>query len=89
MRTALAQVTGPADPSSSATGKTMLAQRMVGLLPALTDQEALKVTTVHSVAGLLPAETPLVTGLPFVVPHHTSSLAALIGGGSGRPSPVR
>jgi magnesium chelatase family protein len=69
------------------TGKTMLAQRMVGLLPALTEQEALEVTAVHSVAGLLSAETPLITGPPFVAPHHTSSLAALIGGGSGLAKP--
>jgi magnesium chelatase family protein len=69
------------------TGKTMLAQRMVGLLPALTDQEALEVTAVHSVAGLLAPETPLITAPPFVAPHHTSSLAALVGGGSGLAKP--
>ncbi|MDQ4010679.1 MAG: YifB family Mg chelatase-like AAA ATPase, partial [Actinomycetota bacterium] len=69
------------------TGKTMLAQRMVGLLPALTDQEALEVTAVHSVAGMLAAETPLITAPPFVAPHHTSSLAALVGGGSGLAKP--
>ncbi len=69
------------------TGKTMLAQRMVGLLPALTDQEALEVTAVHSVAGLLTPETPLITAPPFVAPHHTSSVAALVGGGSGLAKP--
>jgi magnesium chelatase family protein len=69
------------------TGKTMLAQRMVGLLPALTDQEALEVTAVHSVAGLLSPETPLITLPPFVAPHHTSSVAALVGGGSGLAKP--
>ncbi|MGH3901165.1 MAG: YifB family Mg chelatase-like AAA ATPase [Pseudonocardiaceae bacterium] len=69
------------------TGKTMLAQRMVGLLPALTDQEALEVTAVHSVAGLLAPETPLITLPPFVAPHHTSSVAALVGGGSGLAKP--
>jgi magnesium chelatase family protein len=69
------------------TGKTMLAQRMVGLLPELTDQEALEVTAVHSVAGLLAPETPLITAPPFIAPHHTSSLAALIGGGSGLAKP--
>jgi magnesium chelatase family protein len=69
------------------TGKTMLAQRMVGLLPALTDQEALEVTAVHSVAGLLTPETPLITMPPFVAPHHTSSVAALVGGGSGLAKP--
>ncbi|MDQ2788766.1 MAG: hypothetical protein DLM60_04305 [Pseudonocardiales bacterium] len=69
------------------TGKTMLAQRMVGLLPALTGQEALEVTAVHSVAGLLSPETPLITVPPFVAPHHTSSVAALVGGGSGLAKP--
>lgn len=69
------------------TGKTMLAQRMVGLLPALTDQQALEVTAVHSVAGLLAPETPLITAPPFVAPHHTSSLAALVGGGPGLAKP--
>jgi magnesium chelatase family protein len=69
------------------TGKTMLAQRMVGLLPVLTDQEALEVTAVHSVAGLLAPDTPLITVPPFIAPHHTSSVAALIGGGSGLAKP--
>jgi magnesium chelatase family protein len=69
------------------TGKTMLAQRMVGLLPALTNSEALEVTAVHSVAGLLAPETPLITVPPFVAPHHTSSVAALVGGGSGLAKP--
>ncbi len=62
------------------TGKTMLAQRMVGLLPALTEREALEVTAVHSVAGLLSPDTPLLTVPPFVAPHHTSSVTALVGG---------
>jgi len=69
------------------TGKTMLAQRMVGLLPPLTDTEALEVTAVHSVAGLLATDTPLITAPPFVAPHHTSSVAALVGGGSGLAKP--
>jgi magnesium chelatase family protein len=69
------------------TGKTMLAQRMVGLLPALTDAEALEVTAVHSVAGLLTPDTPLITMPPFVAPHHTSSVAALVGGGPGLAKP--
>jgi magnesium chelatase family protein len=69
------------------TGKTMLAQRMVGLLPVLTDEEALEVTAVHSVAGLLAPDTPLITVPPFVAPHHTSSVAALVGGGSGVAKP--
>ncbi|WP_422748346.1 YifB family Mg chelatase-like AAA ATPase [Mycobacterium sp. WMMD1722] len=71
-------------------GKTMLAQRLPGLLPPLADDEALEVTAIHSVAGLLTGEAPLLTRPPFVAPHHTSSVAALVGGGSGfaRPGAV-
>ncbi len=68
-------------------GKTMLAQRLPGLLPDLTSSEALEVTAVHSVAGLLSANTPLVTRPPFVAPHHSSSVAALVGGGAGLARP--
>jgi magnesium chelatase family protein len=72
---------------SPGTGKTMLAQRLVGLLPALPSEEALEVTAIHSVAGLLSAESPLVTVPPFVAPHHSTSVAALVGGGSGMARP--
>jgi magnesium chelatase family protein len=68
-------------------GKTMLAQRLPGLLPCLTGDESLEVTAIHSVAGLLSATTPLITRPPFVAPHHTSSVAALVGGGSGMARP--
>jgi magnesium chelatase family protein len=68
-------------------GKTMLAQRLPGLLPKLADEEALEVTGIHSVAGLLTAATPLITRPPFVAPHHTSSVAALVGGGAGMARP--
>lgn len=68
-------------------GKTMLAQRLPGLLPRLTDSEALEVTAIHSVAGLLSGDTPLITRPPFVAPHHSSSVAALVGGGSGMARP--
>jgi magnesium chelatase family protein len=68
-------------------GKTMLAQRLPGLLPPLSDSEALEVTAIHSVAGLLSDTTPLITQPPFVAPHHTSSIAALVGGGSGLARP--
>ena len=68
-------------------GKTMLAQRLPGLLPDLTDAEALEVTAIHSVAGLLSSRTPLVTRPPFIAPHHSSSVAALVGGGSGLARP--
>jgi magnesium chelatase family protein len=68
-------------------GKTMLAQRLPGLLPRLTEEESLQVTAIHSVAGLLSPATPLITRPPFVAPHHTSSVVALIGGGSGMARP--
>lgn len=69
------------------TGKTMLAQRMVGLLPALSAEQALEVTAIHSVAGLLSPDAPLLEHPPFVAPHHSSSVAALVGGGSGLARP--
>ena len=64
-------------------GKTMLAERLPGILPPLVDEEALEVTSVHSVAGLLPPGSPLIRVPPFQAPHHTASMAALVGGGSG------
>ena len=68
-------------------GKTMLARRLPGLLPDLTGAEALEVTAIHSVAGLLSNRTPLITRPPFIAPHHSSSVAALVGGGSGLARP--
>ena len=68
-------------------GKTMLAQRLPGLLPELSHNESLEVTAIHSVAGLLSGDTPLITRAPFVAPHHTSTVAALVGGGSGMARP--
>jgi magnesium chelatase family protein len=68
-------------------GKTMLAQRLPGLLPPLSESESLEVTAIHSVAGLLSGDTPLITTPPFVAPHHSSSVAALVGGGSGTARP--
>jgi magnesium chelatase family protein len=67
-------------------GKTMMARRLPGVLPPLTFDEALQVTAVHSVAGLLPAGAGLLTERPFRAPHHTISNAALVGGGS-QPRP--
>jgi len=70
-------------------GKTMMARRVAGILPALDFDEALEVTTVHSVAGLLRPGTGLLIERPFRAPHHTISHAALIGGGSlPRPGEV-
>lgn len=68
-------------------GKTMLAQRLPGILPQLSEAEALEVTAIHSVAGLLTSERPLITEPPFIAPHHTSSVSALVGGGSGMAKP--
>ncbi|MBK0867473.1 MAG: YifB family Mg chelatase-like AAA ATPase [Saccharopolyspora sp.] len=69
------------------TGKTMLAQRLGGLLPTLSRQEALEVTAIHSVAGELAGAAPLVTDPPFVAPHHSTSIPGLIGGGAGLARP--
>ena len=63
-------------------GKTMMARRLAGILPALTFDEALEVTAIHSVAGLLSTGAGLVQGRPFRAPHHTVSDVALVGGGS-------
>jgi magnesium chelatase family protein len=64
-------------------GKTMLAERLPGLLPPLDEQAALEVTAIHSVAGTLPPGAPLVTRPTFEAPHHSATMAALVGGGSG------
>jgi magnesium chelatase family protein len=69
------------------TGKTMLARRLVGVLPPLTTDEALEVTGIHSVAGRLTASAPMLTAPPMIAPHHSASLAALVGGGSGLARP--
>ena len=63
-------------------GKTMLARRLAGVLPPLSADEALAVTTIHSVAGTLPPGGGLITARPFRAPHHTCSEIALVGGGS-------
>ncbi|PRX48400.1 magnesium chelatase family protein [Prauserella shujinwangii] len=68
-------------------GKTMLARRLPGLLPRLSRAEALEVTAIHSIEGALSPERPLVTVAPFVAPHHTASVAALVGGGTGLAGP--
>jgi magnesium chelatase family protein len=62
-------------------GKTMLARRLPGILPPLALGEAIAVTRVHSVAGLLDSGRPLVTRRPFRAPHHTISAAGMVGGG--------
>lgn len=68
-------------------GKTMLAERLPGLLPALDTAAALEVSSVHSLAGTLPPGQPLITRPPFCAVHHSVSVAAMIGGGSGELRP--
>lgn len=63
-------------------GKTMLAQRLPGLLPDLTYEQSLAVSAVHSVAGVLPNDAPLLVRPPFLDPHHTASAVSIVGGGS-------
>jgi magnesium chelatase family protein len=65
----------------------MLAERLPGLLPPLDEHAALEVTAIHSVAGTLPAEAPLVRRPTFEAPHHSATMASLIGGGSGQIRP--
>jgi magnesium chelatase family protein len=64
-------------------GKTMLAERLPTILPALSTAAAIEVTSIHSVAGYLPPGSGLMTVPPFCAPHHTSSMPAIVGGGSG------
>ncbi|AKT39228.1 YifB family Mg chelatase-like AAA ATPase [Chondromyces crocatus] len=66
-------------------GKTLLSRRLPTVLPPLTFEEALEVTAIHSVAGLLPADKGFIASRPFRAPHHTVSVAGLVGGGD----PVR
>ena len=67
-------------------GKSMLAKRLPSILPELSFEEAIQTTKIHSVAGLLTPEHPLVTTRPFRAPHHTVSSVSLAGGGIGSPS---
>ncbi|MBI2907520.1 MAG: YifB family Mg chelatase-like AAA ATPase [Chloroflexi bacterium] len=62
-------------------GKTMLARSLPTILPSMTSEEALEVTKIYSVSGLLPSDTPLITTRPFRSPHYTISSAGLVGGG--------
>ncbi len=70
-------------------GKTMLAQRLTGILPPMGLKECLEASQVHSVAGTLPPQSPLLRTRPFRAPHHTISGAGLVGGGAvPRPGEV-
>jgi magnesium chelatase family protein len=68
-------------------GKTMLAERLPSILPELDDDAAIEVTALHSIAGLLPPDGRLIRRPPFQAPHHSASMAALVGGGSGIARP--
>jgi magnesium chelatase family protein len=68
-------------------GKTMLAERLPGLLPDLVGDEALEVTSIHSLLGRLAPGRPLLSRPPFCAPHHSATVASLVGGGSGVPTP--
>lgn len=63
-------------------GKTMIAQRLPGILPALTRDQSLEVTAIHSIAGGLSTRSPLASDAPFVAPHHSATRVAMVGGGS-------
>jgi len=65
------------------TGKTMLGRRLPSVLPPLSREEAIEVTRIHSVAGVLHPQQPLVSAAPFRAPHHSASVAAIVGGGPG------
>ena len=65
------------------TGKTMLARRLPSILPPLEPADALEVTRIHSVAGFVSPDRPLIAQPPFRAPHHSASTAAIVGGGSG------
>lgn len=68
-------------------GKTMLARRLPGILPQMSRDESLEVTRIYSIAGHLGEDATLITTPPFRSPHHNTSVAGLIGGGSGLPRP--
>ena len=63
-------------------GKSMLAKRMPTILPQMTHEESIEATKIHSVAGVLPSDTSLITTRPFRAPHHTVSAAGMAGGGT-------
>ncbi|WP_419703235.1 YifB family Mg chelatase-like AAA ATPase [Promicromonospora sp. NFX87] len=68
-------------------GKTMMASRLPGILPDLTEAEAVEVTAVHSVVGSFDPAGGLIRRPPYEDPHHTATVAAVVGGGSGMPRP--
>jgi magnesium chelatase family protein len=75
-------LTGP-----KGSGKTSMAERLVGILPDLLPEEALELTAIHSLAGALEPGDDLLVRPPFFAPHHDASKASLLGGGTGRVRP--
>ena len=69
-------------------GKSLLSERIVTIMPDLTFEEALEITKIHSITGENGVKTGLITKRPFRMPHHTSSPIAIIGGGRN-PKPRR
>lgn len=72
---------------SPGSGKTLMARALISILPPMSLDEAIEVTKIYSVSGQLPKDTPLIRQRPFCSPHHTTSLAGLVGGGAGRVRP--
>ncbi|MGQ4533586.1 YifB family Mg chelatase-like AAA ATPase [Dermabacteraceae bacterium P13115] len=68
-------------------GKSMIAKRLPGILPPLTDEEAVQVSAIASLSGAFDASGGLLRTPPMVSPHHSASMAALVGGGSGMAAP--
>lgn len=69
------------------TGKTSVAERIPSILPDLTTEQALEVTALHSVAGVLPAGSGLLRRPPWFAPHHSATAASVLGGGTGKARP--
>lgn len=66
---------------SPGSGKTMMARRIPSILPDLSFEEALEITKIHSIAGMLLKDIPIITNRPYRAPHHTVSASSLVGGG--------
>lgn len=66
---------------SPGSGKSMLAKRMIGILPEMTEKEIIESTKIHSIAGELNEKKPIITQRPIRMPHHSTTLAAMVGGG--------
>lgn len=66
---------------SPGSGKSMLAKRMAGILPEMTEDEIIETTKIHSIAGELTESRPIISQRPVRMPHHSTTLAAMVGGG--------